>query len=290
MGPHRARRIGWIGYVNTLPLTRALPGDDGAVIVDGVPTALNAMLAAGEIDVAPISSIEYGRHADDYVVLAGISISTHGPVRSVLVASDRPLLGLPGGEPVSASVFLTPASATSAVLLKALAATAWIDRCRLAFVDEPDRADGRLMIGDEALREHIVPRFSHHIDLGEAWRDHTGLPLVFALMCARREVLSDSRRERLVTVHRSLARAAREPDRGWASREASRRLALPEEELTRYMAGLSYELTPLHRRGLMRFLEMAWLVGEAPSVNRIRTVETEPDTTNGTREGSPGAS
>src|SRR6266513_1752010 len=32
--------------------------------VQGVPTDLNARLLSGELDVAPISSIEYARHAD----------------------------------------------------------------------------------------------------------------------------------------------------------------------------------------------------------------------------------
>jgi len=32
--------------------------------VQGVPTDLNRRLLAGELDLAPISSIEYARHAD----------------------------------------------------------------------------------------------------------------------------------------------------------------------------------------------------------------------------------
>ena len=55
-------RLGRVAFINTYPvewaLSRHLP-DGEAVEVTGVPTALNRMLRAGEIDVANCSSIEY---------------------------------------------------------------------------------------------------------------------------------------------------------------------------------------------------------------------------------------
>ena len=50
-------------YANMAPVFYDLGGVD-VEQVSGVPTQLNRMLIAGEIDVAPISSIEYARNAD----------------------------------------------------------------------------------------------------------------------------------------------------------------------------------------------------------------------------------
>src|SRR5437868_5696890 len=84
----RRLKVGWVGYVNILPLAPALAAVPGIELVDAVPTRLNAMLQAGDLDVAPISSVEYARHSSEYLVLPGLSISSDGPTRSVLVASD----------------------------------------------------------------------------------------------------------------------------------------------------------------------------------------------------------
>ena len=50
-------------------------------------------------------------------------------------------------------------------------------------------ADAAVLIGDPALRAaHAVPRRGLHVhDLGAAWRDWTGLPMVFAVWAARRD-------------------------------------------------------------------------------------------------------
>ena len=55
-------RLGRISYVNMAPVFFRLEHDVEEVA--GVPTELNRLLIAGEIDLAPISSIEYARHAE----------------------------------------------------------------------------------------------------------------------------------------------------------------------------------------------------------------------------------
>ena len=55
-------RLGRISYVNMAPVFYRLDAEVDEV--QGVPTDLNARLVAGEIDLAPISSIEYARNAD----------------------------------------------------------------------------------------------------------------------------------------------------------------------------------------------------------------------------------
>src|SRR5437660_12722150 len=81
--------------------------------VVGVPTALNRMLVAGELDTAPISSIEYARHADSLRLLPRLCVASEGAVDSIQLVSRVPL------ERVRA-VAVTPESATSVALMKVL--------------------------------------------------------------------------------------------------------------------------------------------------------------------------
>jgi chorismate dehydratase len=53
-------------------------------------------------------------------------------------------------------------------------------------------AAGAVLIGDPALRAALydVPRLGlHFLDLGEAWKDWSGLPMVFAVWAVRRDYL-----------------------------------------------------------------------------------------------------
>ena len=74
---------------------------------------LNRRLLAGEIDVAPISSIEYARNADTLRLLPRLCVSSEGAVDSIQLVTRVPL------ERVRA-VAVTPESATSVVLTKVL--------------------------------------------------------------------------------------------------------------------------------------------------------------------------
>ena len=74
-------RLGRISYVNMAPVFFRL---DAAVHeVQGVPTSLNAQLISGELDIAPISSIEYARHADRLRILPRLCVSSEGAVDSI---------------------------------------------------------------------------------------------------------------------------------------------------------------------------------------------------------------
>ena len=83
-------RLGRISYANMAPVFYDLAGVD-VEQVSGVPTDLNRQLMAGEIDVAPISSIEYARNADKLRLLPELCVSTEGAVDSIQLITRRPL-------------------------------------------------------------------------------------------------------------------------------------------------------------------------------------------------------
>lgn len=183
-------RVGRIQYANCTPLFHALSVQSDLPefqLITGVPAILNRLLASGEIDVCPSSSIEYAYHYDRYRILPHLSISSKGPVASVLLFSTVPIGELDGHD-----VLLSAESATSVNLLKVLLKLRYGCSCRFV-VAGSNEADGvkeevQLLIGDAALRMSLAESNSYVYDLGELWYAWTGYPFVFALWLCRREI------------------------------------------------------------------------------------------------------
>ena len=87
-GTHAMIRLGRISYVNMAPVFYRL--DAEVEEVQGVPTDLNRRLVAGEIDLAPISSIEYARNAATLRILPRLCVSSEGAVDSIQLVSRVP--------------------------------------------------------------------------------------------------------------------------------------------------------------------------------------------------------
>ena len=96
----RRPRVGHIQFLNCLPLYWGLMRSGALIDVDlhkDTPDRLNAALVAGELDIGPISLVEYLRHADELLLLPDLAVGSDGPVLSVNIVSTRPLAELDGG-------------------------------------------------------------------------------------------------------------------------------------------------------------------------------------------------
>jgi len=249
-------RLGRISYANMAPVFYELGGDSFEQ-VSGVPTQLNRLLLNGEIDVAPISSIEYARNADRLKLLPQLCVSAEGAVDSIQLITRKPL------EQVR-SVAVTPESATSVVLTRVL-----LGGVELVPLDHP--ADAKMLIGDAALHSAFEDPTPHY-DLGRLWQERTGLPMVFAVWACREGVhegLGELERAHL----RALALARSEPER--LARRASDEYGWPPGFLARYFEKLRYHFGPRERQGAVRFFELAHLAGELDVVPELRFVEFE---------------
>ena len=109
-------RIGRINALNMYPLYHHLAGPEGQglTFLDGLPTALNAALLEGRVDISAVSSIAYARNADQLQILPDACIAADGAVDSIQVFSHVPFEQL-------RTVAITPHSATSVALLRVLA-------------------------------------------------------------------------------------------------------------------------------------------------------------------------
>ncbi len=245
-------RLGRISYVNMAPVFYRLQAE--VEEVSGVPTELNRLLVSGAIDVAPISSIEYARHADTLRLLPRLCVSSEGAVDSIQLVSRVPLGQI-------RSVAVTPESATSVVLTRVL-----LPKAEILQLDA--EADAKLLIGDAALKSAFEDPTPHH-DLGRLWLEKTGLPMVFAVWAAPEPVASG-----LLGLEHALVASVRfarsEPER--LAYEASERYGYPAGFLARYFEKLRYSFGPRERAGLYTFLEMARDVGELEHVPELRFV------------------
>jgi chorismate dehydratase len=246
-------RLGRIGYANMAPVFYRLEAPDVEEIL-GVPTALNEMLTMGEIDVAPISSIHYARHAGSLRLLPRLCVASEGAVESIQLVSRTPLERI-------RSVAVTPESATSVVLTRVLFPNA-------EQVPLGEDAEAKMLIGDAALRSAFEDPTPHH-DLGRLWLERTGLPMVFAVWAAPEPTHPDllSLEDALVA---SLRAARAEPEQ--LAYESSQRYGYPPGFLARYFEKLRYRFGPRERAGFYTFLELAHDAGELDEVPELRFV------------------
>jgi chorismate dehydratase len=202
-------------------LSRLAP--DVELVVD-FPSRLADRLAAGDLDVALIPSIEYFRQSPR-VILSDACVACDGPVRSVRLYSRVPAAQI-------RSLALDEGSRTSSI--------------------DDTSADAVVLIGDRGMLD-APGQFAFVWDLGAEWRSWTGLPFVFAMWIARAE--SDV--DRLI----ALLEAAR--DEGLQrldeiARIESPRVGLPAEECAAYLRdNLHFRLGAREHRGLELFYRLA---------------------------------
>lgn len=265
--------VGHIPYLNCVPFFHYLReyGFSGRLI-SGVPSELNRMLQQSELDVSPSSSFEYARNWQDYLLLPGHSISSVGPVKSVLLFSPVPLTEL-SGETIS----ITGDSATSINLLRVILC----EYVGLKDVKDevPQRpveeliVQGRpaLLIGDRALKvASTLPQGMFCFDLGQLWYQYTGLPFVFALWMVRRDSIVQFT-DQLSNLGEQLTQSRNQffadLDRIAASQYVES--ALTTQEKVNYWQSIDYGLGEKHNEGLKLFFDLCVkykLLNEQPQI------------------------
>ncbi|MFN2603225.1 MAG: menaquinone biosynthetic enzyme MqnA/MqnD family protein [Gemmatimonadaceae bacterium] len=265
-------RIGRIPYINCYPVYGAI--DRGLIridaeLVDGVPTALNALMASGNLDVSVVSAVEYARDSRRYLLLPDLAISCDGPVRSVMLFSKKRATELSARR-----VLISRSSMTSVALLELLFENVWHAHPIFVPTDaelsdvarfESEDHDARLVIGDAALllSSGASPRYPHAYDLGQAWKEWTGLPFVFAVWVAQRNVVVND----ALAVHAGLINS-----RDWGirnvptlARQAAQATGVPIAACEEYLAGLDYGLSYPHLAGLTEFYRRLVQRGTVPN-------------------------
>lgn len=261
----RRPRVGKVRYINCEPVYSGI--EEGAVeagcdLIEGTPAELNRMLGAGDLDVSVISSLAYAQSPGDFRLLADLAIACDGAVGSVLCVSRLPLQDLEGER-----ILVTSESLTSVYLLRLLLRRSYGVHPVYLRAEVPEEFPAEvaacLYIGDPALRAGHTRRYPHQFDLGQGWKELTGLPFVFALWAVREEFYrADPERTR--RLHRALlASKAYSLGRAEAlSAAVHDRVGISEEACLNYFRKqLSFDLTPRHLEGFEQFLQSPELDG-----------------------------
>ncbi|WP_031515792.1 menaquinone biosynthetic enzyme MqnA/MqnD family protein [Desulfofalx alkaliphila] len=262
-------RLGQLEYINCMPVYHALVEGQlplEAELIKGPPAKLNQMFLNGELDITPVSSIEYARHADKCYVLPNLSISAEGKVTSVLLFSRVPVTELDGKK-----VALTSSSATSVALLKILFEHYFHVEVKYTTM-EPDfdsminSADAVLLIGDDAMLANQQIRKGNLpflvTDLGEAWYQFTGEKMVYALWVIRKE-FADNNPEKVAQVGETLYRSKllSLQQKSTLVEVARSKSGLPKKLLEEYFNIIRHEFGEDHQRALITFYDYAYKSG-----------------------------
>jgi chorismate dehydratase len=270
-------RLGRMAYINTLPVDWGLVRGglgDWVTLHRGTPTTLNRLLADGQLDASPVSSVAAAEHAADWLVLDHLCIGSRGEVGSVVLHSAVPIRELEGR-----SIAVTAESATAAKLLRVLLERHWKVQAQLIRDNESSGARfhkgqnqellltrngsrqfpslARLLIGDPALKTAQLDPHGLIYDLGKVWQDYTGRGFVFGLWCARREFVENRPEEARMLYH--LLRASRAlglVENAKVVAEAATVTGLSESKIKSYFTKLVYDLDEELWEGLNHFLSL----------------------------------
>jgi chorismate dehydratase len=265
-------RVGHIQFLNCLPIYWGLMRSGALLDVDlrkDTPDALNTALVAGDLDIGPISLVEYLRHADDLLLLPDLAVGSDGPVLSVNLVSTRPLAELDGRRVALGSTSRTGVLLAQMLLAERYGAEPSYFRCPPDLAQMLMEADAGVLIGDPALRAtHEAPgRGLRVVDLAQEWRDWTGLPMVFAVWAVRREFAA-AHPGTVKEVHEAFLRSRDlcldELDTVAAA--AARWEPFDAATLATYFRTLDFSLGERQVAGLREFARRAAARGEAPAL------------------------
>ncbi len=256
-------RVSAVSFLNARPLVAGLA--ERRTLFDvrfDLPSACAERLHAGDVDLGLIPSFEYLR--GDYRLVPDVAIGSDGPILSVAIFTTVPMSRV-------RRLALDTSSRTSAALARILCAKRWqvAPETVPAAPSLPDMlaaSDAALIIGDPALSIDPVPAGVEKVDLGEAWRELTGLPFVYAAWTGRPGALGaehvaalgaarDLGAERLDTI-------AAEAAAGDAARAGT---------FASYLRhNLRYSFGPREQAGLERFYALAVELGHASRALPLR--------------------
>jgi chorismate dehydratase len=180
-------RVAAVSYLNTKPLLYGIkrhPLIREIDLVEDYPSRIAQMLIDNEVDVGliPVAAV---LRMKTWNIVTDYCIGSEGPVASVCIFSEVPM-----GE--IERVYLDYQSKTSVNLARVLLKEYWkkeVDLIDASGEDYRDQIRGTtagVVIGDRALEQRLRSKYIY--DLGEAWKEHTGLPFVYAAWIANKEL------------------------------------------------------------------------------------------------------
>lgn len=212
--------FGKIEYLNLLPFhvfmkryVRSSQQRQSLHYKRGVPAQINKAFKTRRVDAAFISSIASRR-----CKCLDLGIISRKEVKSVLL--------IPGQDKADT------ASATSNVLAKVLG------------------LEGRVIIGDKALRHYLKEVEDESVDLAKLWYERQGLPFVFARLCYH-----GKSKQYQILANRFIRTSPKIPQ--YILADSAQKTGVSKQEILNYLKLIDYRLDPYAKLSLKRFLHLS---------------------------------
>ena len=259
-----------VSFLNARPLVDGLENEPGVKLITDVPSRLLETLILGRAEVALCPVIDFQLSPEELCIVPVGAIGSDGPTLTVRVFSRIPMEGV-------RHVHVDGDSHTSVALLQMVFADLFGRDPEIGVLDSSDvngsddAPDTVLLIGDKVVRdEPDSSRYPHQLDLGEAWKELTGLPFVFACWMVRAgrnlgdlpEILARRREINRYRVNDIVA--AHGASSGW-----------PEDLAARYLGGiLRYEVGARELESVELFWSKCQTLG---LIDQLRPMRIYPD-------------
>lgn len=238
-------RVSAVSYLNTWPLMWGFEHGPQQGMFEfryDLPAICAAAVETGEADIGLVPCAQLDPLGLDFLPDLGIACS--GSVRSIFLISKVPFGEIRTLSADSSS--RTSVALTRIVLRECYGCRPVVTRHRPNVDQMLEECDAALIIGDPALHLEPATLPYYTLDLGSAWTEWTGLPMVFAVWAGPKKFLTPDVAAAFraswqwgMTHMDEIVRRA-EAERGFPE-------ALAREYLTSH---IDFELTPKHLEGL----------------------------------------
>lgn len=182
-------RLATVKYANSLPFQyglELLSKEQNLMWIEATPSECNELFKKDEVDIA-LLPIGAAADWDQLYLASNYCIACNGPVGTVVILSDYPKNEIK-------QIVFDSASRTSNLLVQIIVRDYWnIDEMR--FVGKQDAQSNLptayVSIGDQVFEQ--IKRYKYSFDLGEQWKNWTGMPFVFAVWVSKKPLSAEFR-------------------------------------------------------------------------------------------------
>jgi chorismate dehydratase len=249
------RSLGIPPHLFCEPLVRGAKALRGFDVRQDAQALLAIALRKRNLDVALIGPLDYAREGSLYRIIPGVAVSSRGSNSSIMLYFREGIRSIE-------SLAVDPRSASEIILARIILSEEFNVIPSVVPVDGPidemlRRADAAVVAGDAALRP--APTHRNSLDLGEAWEELTGLPVVHGLFCCRGQGITDVEAKSIGALGQQ-----REATLSRIGRDAVAAHALSGHDagaLTSYLQSFSYALEEDVQEGMVEYLKLAYYHG-----------------------------
>ena len=188
-GVGQVHRVGCVSFLNSKPLIEPVLARNDVEVHFAVPSRLLELVEAGVVSTALMSVVDYQASTHPLWLVPAGMIGCDGPTLTVRLFSKVPAHEI-------RELHADTDSHTSVILAQVILRQRYgvtpailpLDQSKIE--NRKSKITSMLLIGNKVV--NAAPdetEYPHQLDLGEQWKELTGLPFVFAMWMMRRDMV-----------------------------------------------------------------------------------------------------